>query len=294
MYDVIIIGGGPAGITASLYIKRAGFNVLVLTKGESALIKANKIENYYGFNGAISGKTLLDNGIKQARALGIPVLEKEVIGIKYESNNCYEIVIANQSKNEKYITKNIIIATGANRKRPNIKGIEEFEGKGVSYCAICDGAFYKNKDVAVLGNGEYAIGEIEELLPVVNSVTMLTNGKEYIENRSNRGKIKINNKKVREFRGNNKIEEIEFEDNSIQKISGIFIAQGVASSMDFAKKIGAKIEENHIIVNDEMETTVPNVYAAGDCTGGILQISKAIYEGTKAGLTIINKLRKNI
>ena len=187
-----------------------------------------------------------------------------------------------------------MIATGANRNRPNIKGIKEYEGKGISYCAICDAAFYRNKDVAVLGNGEYAIGEIEELLPVAKSVTMLTDGKEYVENRSNNEKLKINNKKIREFRGDNKIEEITFEDNSTEKVNGIFIAQGTASSLDFAKKLGARIEENHIIVNNDMETTLPNVYAAGDCTGGILQISKAVYEGTKAGLSIINKLRRKI
>ena len=294
MYDAIIIGGGPAGITASLYIKRANFNTLVISNGESALNKANQIENYYGFDNPISGKELVENGEKQAKALGVNILKKEVIGIKYADNNNYEVITANQPQNEKYIAKTIVIATGANRNRPNIKGIKEYEGKGISYCAICDAAFYRNKDVAVLGNGEYAIGEIEELLPVAKSVTMLTNGEEYVENRSNNEKLKINDKKIREFRGDNKIEEITFEDNSTEKVNGIFIAQGTASSLDFAKKLGARVEENHIIVNNDMETTLPNVYAAGDCTGGILQISKAVYEGTKAGLSIINKLRRKI
>lgn len=294
MYDTIIIGGGPAGITASLYIKRAGFNVLVITKGESALNKAKKIENYYGFEKPISGRVLIENGEKQAKALGVNILKKEVIGIKYTNDNNYEVITANQTQNERYIAKTIVLATGANRNKPNIKGVQEYEGKGISYCAICDAAFYKNKDVAVLGNGEYAIGEIEELLPVVKSVTMLTDGQEHIENRSNNEKFKINDKKIREFRGNTRIEEIEFEDNSTEKVNGIFIAQGTASSLDFAKKLGARIEENYIIVNADMETTIPNVYAAGDCTGGILQISKAVYEGTKAGLSIINKLRRKI
>ena len=294
MYDTIIIGGGPAGITASLYIKRAGFNVLVITKGESALNKAKKIENYYGFEKPISGRVLIENGEKQAKALGVNILKKEVIGIKYTNDNNYEVITANQTQNERYIAKTIVLATGANRIKPNIKGVQEYEGKGISYCAICDAAFYKNKDVAVLGNGEYAIGEIEELLPVVKSVTMLTDGQEHIENRSNNEKFKINDKKIREFRGNTRIEEIEFEDNSTEKVNGIFIAQGTASSLDFAKKLGARIEGNYIIANDNMETTIPNVYAAGDCTGGILQISKAVYEGTKAGLSIINKLRRKI
>lgn len=289
MFDSIIIGSGPAGITASLYMARAGFNVLVISKSESTLDKAEKIENYYGFEEPISGNELKENGIKQAKNLGVQILEKEVIAIKYAENNCYEVIVANQSIEEKYITKTVVLATGVSRKKAKIKGIEEFEGRGISYCAICDAAFYRNKNVAVLGNGDYAIGEIEELLPVVQSVTMITNGTEPVEYRGE--KIEINTKKIKEFRGNTKIQEIEFEDNTILNIDGIFIAQGVASSVDFAKKLGARIENNYIVVNENMETTVPNIYACGDCTGGIFQISKAVYQGTKAGLEIINKLK---
>ena len=289
MYDSIIIGSGPAGLTASLYIARAGFNVLVISKNESTLDKAEKIENYYGFEAPISGKKLNENGLKQAKNLGVQILEKEVIAIKYAENNCYEVIVANQSIGEKYLTKTIVLATGVSRNRAKIKGIEEFEGRGISYCAICDAAFYKNKNVAVLGNGDFAIGEIEELLPVVRSVTMVTNGEQPVEYRSDR--VSINTKKIKEFRGDTKIREIEFEDNSKQNIDGVFIAQGIASSVDFAKKLGAMIDNNYIMVNEKMETTVPNIYACGDCTGGILQISKAVYQGTKAGLEVINKLK---
>lgn len=294
MYDSIIIGSGPAGITASIYMKRANLKVLVISKNESILNQTEKIENYYGFEKPISGKELNQSGINQAKRLGIEIIEKEVTGIKYADNNLYEVITANQSKDEKYIAKTIVLATGVNRNRPNIKGTKEYEGKGISYCAVCDAPFYRNKDVAVLGNGEYALEEINELLPVVNTVTMLTDGKEYIENRSIEDeKVKIDERKIREFRGNDKIEEIEFEDNTKQNIHGIFVAQGTASSLDFARKLGAQIENNYVIVNEKMETTIPNVYACGDCTGGILQISKAVYEGTKAGLEIINKIRKS-
>ena len=290
MYDSIIIGSGPAGITASLYMVRAGLKVLIVSKNESSLDKAKKIENYYGFENPISGKELKQNGIEQAKNLGAEILEKEVIALKYADNNNYEVVVANQGRDEKYIAKTIVLATGVNRNKPNIKGIKEFEGRGISYCAICDGAFFRNKDVAVLGNGDYAIGEIQELLPIVKSVKMLTNGLEHVEYRND--KLDINTKKIREFRGSNKVEEIQFEDDSVEEISGIFIAQGTATSVDFAKKIGAMIQNNYIVVNEKMETTVPNVYACGDCTGGLLQISKAVYEGTIAGVEIINKLRK--
>lgn len=290
MYDSIIIGSGPAGVTSALYMARTGLKVLIISKNQSSLCKAEKIENYYGFAQKISGKQLNENGIKQAKMLGVEVIEKEVISIKYYDNDCYEVLVANQGKDEKYIAKTIVLATGTNRNKPNIKGLKEFEGRGISYCAICDAAFFKDKDVAVLGNGDYAIGEIKELLPVVKSITMLTNGLEPVEYRSD--KLDINTKPIREFRGNNRIETVEFEDNTKKEINGIFIAQGTASSVDFAKKIGAFIENNHIVVNNKMETTVPNIYACGDCTGGLLQISKAVYEGTIAGLEIIKKLKQ--
>ena len=289
MFDSIIIGSGPAGISASIYMARAGLKVLVISKQEGTLDKAEKIENYYGFENPITGTELKQTGIRQAKRLGVNVLEKEVVGIKYSDNDCYEVVVANQSIQEKYIAKTVVLATGVNRNKASIKGITEFEGRGISYCAICDAAFYRNKNVAVLGNGDYAIEEIQQLLPVANSVMMITDGKQPVQYRNDN--VKINTKKIREFRGYEKIQEIEFEDDSKQEIDGVFIAQGVASSIDFAKKLGARIENNYIVVNEKMETNVPNIYACGDCTGGVLQISKAVYEGTIAGLEIIKKLK---
>lgn len=149
--------------------------------------------------------------------------------------------------------------------------------------------FYRNKDVAVLGSGNYAIHEAEILKPVVKSVTLLTNSEKLVENRDI--DLNVNEKKVREVRGFEKVDEIVFEDDTAQNINGIFVAIGTASTNDLARKIGARVENNKIIVNDNLETTVPNLYACGDCTGGILQISKATYEGTKVGLEIVNKLK---
>ena len=281
IYDVIIIGSGPAGISAALYAKRRKLSVLVISKGKGALEKAEKIENYYGFPKGITGKELYENGIKQVKALNVDIVEDEVVFLTYTEN--FEISTVNSN----YIAKSVILATGANRLTPNIKGIREFEGKGVSYCAICDAFFYKGKDVAVLGNGNYAIHEMEQLKPVVNSVTILTNGDEIVENRD--VDVEVDSRKIREFRGDNKIQEIEFEDGKKQPISGVFVALGTASSNDLARKIGARIENNHIVVNENMETTVPGLFACGDCTDGLLQISKAVYEGAKAGLAVLKR-----
>lgn len=279
MYDVIIIGSGPAGISAAIYAKRRNLNVLVVSKNTSALEKTEKIENYYGFAQGISGKQLYENGVIQAKNLGIEIVEDEVVNIEYIENFKIETV------NSMYEAKNVILATGINKNIPNIKGIKEFEGKGISYCAVCDAFFYKGKDVAVIGNGNYAIHEMEQLKNIVNSVTILTNGEKIIQNRD--VEVDVNNKKIREFRGDNKIQEIEFEDNTSQNINGVFIAIGTASSSDLARKIGARIQNNYIVVNENMETTVPGLYACGDCTGGMLQISKAVYEGAKAGLAVL-------
>ena len=233
-----------------------------------------------------------ENGIKQAKNLGIKVVEKEVVGIQYGTTNevNFEVKVANQGRDEKYEATIVVLATGSNRNKPNIYGIKEFEGRGVSYCAVCDAPFYRNKNVAVVGNGDYAIEEVENLLPIANKVLMLTNGENTAENRK---KININKKKIKEVQGDSRVRAIEFEDGTVEEIDGIFIAQGIASSTDFARKIGARIENNNIVVNENMETTINNLYACGDCTGGILQVSKAVYDGTKAGLAIIKKLRKN-
>ena len=178
MYDIIIIGAGPAGISASLYAKRAGMNVLVLYYGMSELEKAHKIDNYYGFIDGITGKELYNNGIQQAKNLGVQVIEKEIINIEMNENLYFDI----KSNDQTFEAKSVIIATGNKKIRPDIKGIQEFEGKGISYCAICDGFFYRNKNVAVIGNGKFALNEAKDLKNIVNNIIILTNGKEPLIN----------------------------------------------------------------------------------------------------------------
>ena len=193
--------------------------------------------------------------------------------------------------NNKYIAKAVILATGTSRKVPRINGIKEFEGRGISYCATCDAFFFKGKDVAVLGSKDYALHEAEELKRVADSVIMLTNGEAVVENRSI--DIDIEDRKIRQFRGDNRIEEIQFEDNTIKKIDGVFIAIGTATSSDLARKIGARIDEKqNIIVDENMCTNVPNLFACGDCTGGTLQIAKAVYEGMVAAMSAIKNIEK--
>lgn len=286
MYDVIIIGAGPAGVTAGLYTKRANLNTAIIYKDESSLEKAELIENYYGFEDGVSGKELYEKGIEQAKNLNIDVKNEEVVNIQI-SNIGFDII----TDKEQYSSKTLIFATGNKKNTPKIKGIKELEGKGISYCAICDGFFYRNKNIAVLGSGKYAISETNELINLAKEITILTNGEKAPEIRADN--VKIDTRKIREVRGENKVEEVEFEDDNKLKTEGIFVAQGVAGSSEFAKKLGIITKKDKIIVDENMKTNIKGIYACGDCTGGLLQISKAVYEGTKAGLEVIKYLREN-
>lgn len=282
MYDSVIVGKGPAGITAAIYLKRAGFNCLVIGKDGGNLEKNTKIQNYYGIE-EITGKELLIKGIKQAEKLNIEVITDEVIEIEYNNNFSIKTI------NNNYESKTVILATGNKRKTLNIDGINNFNGKGISYCAVCDGFFYKNKEVAVIGNGEYAKNEVNHLLPIAKKVILLTDGKEINADNIN---VDIDNRAIKEFKGDNKLQEIEFKDNSKLKIDGAFLAIGTATSTDLAQRLGVLIENNRIIVDEKMKTNVKGLFAAGDCTGGLLQISKAIYEGSQAGLSAVEYLKK--
>ena len=280
IYDVIIIGAGPAGISAGLYTQRANKKTLIIYNEKSSLEKANKIENYYGFPNGISGKELYQNGIMQAKNLGIELKKEEVIKIE-KIKETFEV----STSNRKYISRNVILATGNKKNVPDIKGIKELEGKGISYCAICDGFFYRGKDVAVLGSGDYAISEVNYLLNVANKITILTNKKKVPDFRAEN--VKVETRGVIAVKGENQLESIELEDGTKLEVDGLFVAQGVAGSTDFARKLGALVKDNKIVVSDKMETTIQGLYACGDCVGGIYQIAKAINEGMIAGISAV-------
>lgn len=283
MFDVIIIGAGPAGISASLYTKRANKNTLVINSQKSTLEEVKRIENYYGFENGIEGKELYKIGIKQAENLGVSVKEEEVLNVRLK-DEIFEVT----TDKEIYTSKTVIIAVGNKKNKLKIKGIKELEGKGVSYCAICDGFFYRDKEVAVIGSGNYAISETNDLLNVVKKVTILTNGEKAPEFRADN--VEINSKPIEKIEGKDKVEKIVFNDRSSINTDGIFVAQGTAGGFELAKKLGLLIKDNHIIVNENMETNINGVYACGDCTGGLMQVSKAVYQGTIAGLEVIKFL----
>lgn len=284
MPTVLIIGKGPAGISAALYSARANVNTIVIGKDEGALSKASKVENYYGFENPIEGTKLVRQGIAQAKNAGVQIIDDEVVGISYDGK------FTVSAKGGQYNADAVIIATGSSRATPRIKGLHELEGMGISYCATCDAFFYRGKDVAVIGNGEYAVHEAMELKPIVGSVTLLSNGKP-MEAAIPDG-IEVIETGIEAFEGEEVLERISFKDGSSRSFSGAFIAVGVAGSTDLARKLGAFVDGNRIVVDDNMSTSIPGLYAAGDCTGGLLQIAKAVYEGAKAGTEVVKYLRR--
>lgn len=284
MSKVVIVGNGPAGISAALYTKRSGLDTVIIGKDNGALHKAHKIENYYGFEEPVSGDQLIHNGIEQAKRLGVSFEQDEVVGIEYGKGLLVKTTTGEEEADA------VILATGTGRTTPKIAGLKEFEGKGISYCATCDGFFHRGKDVAVLGHSEYALAEAKALLPIVGSVTIVTNGATPIENIP--AEIKVITTKIEKIQGDDFVESIEFVDGSTLAISGLFVAVGVAGSSDLAKKLGASVDGKKIVVNENMQTNIPGLYAAGDCTGGMLQISKSVYEGAKAGSQVSKYLRK--
>lgn len=290
MSDILILGYGPAGISAALYGLRAGLDVQLVGKDGGALSKAHLIQNYYGLEKPLTGEQLLEVGKQQALALGGKIAEDEVIDLMFDGTNFSAKGIAGE-----YHGKVCIMATGAARRSQPIAGMAEMEGHGVSYCAVCDSFFYRKKNVAVLGSGEYALHEAQELLQVVSSVTLLTNGAPLtaefpegirIEQRHLQGLVGENTPQGAHFKG------VHYEDGSEENFDGLFVALGSANATDLALKAGAAFDAGKLSIDENLQTTVPGLYAAGDCTGGILQVSVAVGEGAKAALAAIKYLRE--
>lgn len=286
MAKVVIIGSGPAGVSAALYTARAGIDTTVLTRGSGALARAEGIENYYGVPGPVSGAELERRGIEGAKAVGVQFVEAEAVGLTFTDKLTVETLSGD------YPADAVILATGASRAAPPIPGLKALEGHGVGYCATCDAFFYRGKDVAVLGSGEYALHEASALLPLAKSVTLLTGGVPLTAEFP--PEIALCTEKVEAILGEEagKVTGVRLAGGRELPLDGVFVALGVAGSTALARKMGAEVDGNRIVVDEHMMTTVPGLFAAGDCTGGLLQVAKAVYEGAMAGNEAAKALRK--
>lgn len=280
MIDTIIIGKGAAGITAAIYLKRYNKNVLVIGKDLGALEKTVKIENYYGFPTGIDGKELIQNGITQAKHLGIDVYDEEVVQI----DNTLEYFLVT-TPNHEYKAKTVLIATGKKRTPINVKGFKHLQGKGISFCVTCDGFFFRNKRLALVGYNDFMLHELSDMELLTKDITVFTEGNELTAP----VKHKVVTDKIIEFVGDDVLTGVKTENGSYD-FDGVFIALGTPSAADFALRVGAILDNNNLVVNASYQTNIEGLYAAGDAIGGTLQLTKASYDGMMAAMHIKNKL----
>ena len=274
---------GPAGCSAALYAARAGMETTVISKGIGALQKAEQIQNYYGFEEGITGAELYRRGVAGAQAVGTQFVTAEVVGLDYAAT----LVV--QTTAGDYPADAVILATGTGRIAPKIAGLAEHEGRGVSYCATCDAFFYRGKTAAVLGTGEYALHEVQALLPLAGKVILCTNG-EPLTAEFPTG-VTVCTEKLEAIEGEETVTALRLAGGGLLPADGLFVALGVAGSAALARKLGAPVENGRIVVDEKMQTGIPGLFAAGDCTGGMLQVCKAVYEGALAATEAIKQIR---
>lgn len=280
--DALIIGKGPAGVQAALYMYRANVRPLIIGKDLGASEQAQVVDNFYGYP-SIGGPELIEIGIKQAMDMGIEVVTDEVLSIRYEDE---KYIVTTPLTTYKVIA--LLLATGTQRTIPRVRKIRNFHGKGVSYCAVCDAFFYRNKTVGVLGNASYAAHEASELVEICDKVYVFTDGKD-LEAEFDPRCIIITDK-LKTVLGDEKVSGLE-TDLTVINLDGIFVALGSASSTDIATQIGLEVANGRIVVNSEQETMIPGLYAAGDCTPGPQQIAKAVSDGCIAGMNMVSYVR---
>lgn len=294
MYDLIIIGMGPGGIAASIYAKRGNLNVLCLEKnmpgGELNYI--DKIDNYPGLNN-ISGSSLAYKLMEHIDELDIDYKIESVVEIN-KVNNGYEII----SNKSKYLTKNIILATGRTPKKLGLENEDKLLGRGISHCAVCDGVFFKNKTVCIVGGGMSALQEALYLANIVNKVYIIYRKDKFsvaggiVNKVLNNPKIEvIYNEEVKKINGNEYLESVTLKSGKIINTSGLFIYIGYTPSVDYIKNLDILDNDGYALVDNNFETKCKGVYAVGDLVKkDTYQIVLAMADGIKASLDIISKI----
>ena len=292
IYDVIIIGGGPAGLTAAQYASRAKLRTIILDKSAAAgaLAYSSKIENYPGLTKPVPGKELLDVMRRQAVGFGAEYMVAQVVGVNL-SGDIKEIITMDKT----YSGRTVIIATGSMGRKPSIKGEGEFLGKGVSYCAICDAAFFKGKIVCVVGNSEEAVKEAEVLarfadtVYLVSSTPKLKIGDHY-ELKDPNIKVLLGHT-VTAIEGSDIVEKIKMvnaDNKEVElELSGVFVyLHGNKPITEFITDVLDRGKDGCIQVKSMMEISIPGVFAAGDVTcAGVRQVVVAASQGCIAALS---------
>ena len=291
LYDVIIIGAGPAGLQAAINAVRKKATVLVLGRPErSSLYKAH-IENYLCVDGVREGAELLALGIDQVKSFGAEYAPEDVLHVEHASDTF--AVRVESGKTLK--TRSLIFATGTSRKKLKVKGEKELSGKGVSYCVDCDAKFFRNAKVVIVGNESAAVDGALTMLGYASEVHLITRellvSKELHKKLSESG-VKIHQDTwVKEILGENSVEGVLLENGAKLEVEGVFIELGAKGALELATTIGVQLDSEtftHIDCNKKQKTNITGVYAAGDITGHPYQMAKAVGEGCVAGWEAAN------
>jgi len=301
IYDLIIIGAGPAGLGASIYASRYKLeHVVIGNEIGGQIVEAWELENYAGFE-SISGKELMEKFANQTKRLGAEIIQATVAKVEKKEEN-FEVLTAD-GKN--YSTKTIIFALGMKARKANIAGEDNFIGKGVSYCATCDAMFFRNKEVIVIGGGDSAATAALHLSDFATKVTLMYRGEKvkfepaWMEKIAKNSKIEIVlNSFVKEIKGETKVSAVSYEqDGEIKELAvqGVFIEIGTVPGVTVAKELGVTVDEQeYIVVDSAQKTNLENVYAAGDVTTGsnkFRQVITAVAEGAVAAGSVYKKLK---
>ncbi len=293
MYDIIIVGAGPAGLTSAIYALRAGKSVLLLEKGAfgGQITYSPRIENYPGYE-SISGNELADKMVQQALELGAEAEPENVVNIS--DNGSFKTVLTEDGN--AYTALSVIIAAGAKHRQLGIENEEKFIGDGISFCAVCDGAFYQNKTVALIGGGNSALQEavllsdICDKLYIIQNLAYLTGEKKLQQILEDKSNVEIIYSSVVDSIPENILDRITIrntEDNTLRTINidGMFVAIGLAPENECFKNIAMLDEPGYIISDERCTTNTEGIFVAGDCrTKNVRQVSTAIGDGAVAAV----------
>lgn len=299
MYDIIVVGAGPAGLTAAVYGLRAGKTVLILEKGAfgGQVTFSPKIENYPGMT-QVSGTELADKMVEQALFQGADVEVEEVLEIKNDGD--FKTVVTDMGEHQ---AKAVIIATGAAHRRLGVPGEDKFIGEGISFCAVCDGAFYTDKEVAVIGGGNSALQEALSLSEICKKVTIVQNlafltgeGRlaELVEKKENIEVILSHT--VEKVLGEDTFEGIVIKSENGERelrVDGMFVAIGLAPATKPFENVIALDKWGYITADESCTTDTDGIFVAGDCrTKAIRQISTAASDGAVAALAAVKYIER--
>ena len=294
IYDVIIIGLGASGVSASIYAKRSGLNVCVINYGiPGGIISTSSIvENYPGFK-SISGSDFAFNLFEQFNNLDVPLFNEEVINII--DGDIKEV----KTKNNIYKAKKLIICSGRKPRRLDVENEDKFLGRGISYCATCDGNLYKDKTVCVVGGGNSALESALYLSNLCKKVYILVRKDKFIGNKNLIDEVNEKENICIKFmtniisvEGNDVVTGVKTNNGEI-KLDGIFVNIGYEPSINIVKDLNIKLDKNYIVVDEHMETNIKGIYAAGDIIKkDLYQLVTAVSEGAIAATNVYKSIKK--